>query len=95
MDILKSFNIFVGNKGIKSIMDYRILEFQENIFYPQERRNIFYPWTYIEAPNVVYNERRLSLWCSALEDAENLIIKRKDYLKNNAKYPIIHKFKKT
>ncbi len=94
MDILKSFNIFVGNKGIKSIMNYRILEFQGNIFYPQERRYIFYPWTYIVAPNVVYNERRLSLCCLNLEDAENLIIKRIDYLKNNAKYPIIHKFKK-
>jgi hypothetical protein len=95
LDILKSFNIFVGNKGIKSIMNYRILEFQGNIFYPQERRYIFYPWTYIVAPNVVYNERRLSLCCLNLEDAENLIIKRKDYLKNNTKYPIIHKFKKT
>lgn len=94
MDILKSFNIFVENKGIKSIMNYRILEFQGNIFYPQERRYIFYPWTYIVAPNVVYNERRLSLCCLNLEDAENLIIKRINYLKNNAKYPIIYKFNK-
>ncbi len=74
-------------------MNYRILEFQGNIFYPQERRYIFYPWTYIVAPNVVYNERRLSLCCLNLEDAENLIIKRIDYLKSYINFEEIIKTK--
>lgn len=73
---------------------YRILQKGESSFYPQEKLSIFHPWRYIDnhfPHKYVWEKRsRDQSVCSTLERAQEIVSRRKQYLKEQSKYPIIH-----
>ena len=74
---------------------HRILQEGESHFYPQEKPSIFHPWIYIDnrfPHKYVWEKRsREQSLCSTLERAQEIVSRRKHFLKEQGKYPIIHK----
>lgn len=74
---------------------YRILQKGESSFYPQEKLSIFHPWRYIDNhfPHKYMWEKRSreQSLCTTLGRAQSVVLARKQFLKEQSKYPIIHK----
>lgn len=76
---------------------YRILQEDEKQFYPQERTTMFHPWVYIDnhfPHKYVWTKKsRIQSVCSTLDRAKEVVSRREEFLKEQSKYPIIHKVK--
>ena len=73
---------------------YRILQEGESRFYPQEKLSMFHHWKYIDNRFPKYIWERISSAqsiCETLSEAKERIAARKQFLKKQIKYPIIHK----
>lgn len=74
---------------------YRILQEGESRFYPQEKLSMFHPWIYIDnhfPHKYVWEKRsREQSLCATLGRAQSIVLARKQFLKEQSKYPIIHK----
>lgn len=69
---------------------YRVLQIGDN-FYPQEKR--WFEWLYIDNRHTGFTWDKKSKnqsACINLEYAKQVIVRRKQWLINNSKEPIIH-----